>query len=58
MKKSKILSQTTRVAEVMSYDDLYDEISSDLDLKIDKFQKRRWRELRRSSSTLRAGRDR
>ena len=46
MKKRKIVSQPIRRSD-LSFDDFYDEISSDLDLKIEQFQERRWRELRK-----------
>lgn len=39
MKKLKLLKRPTRVSE-LSFDDLYDEISNDLDLKIERFMSR------------------
>lgn len=45
MKKYKILSTPTRVNE-LSFDDLYDELSSDWELKAERMQTRRWRKLR------------
>lgn len=46
MKKAKVLSKPTRVSDVMSFDDLYDEMSSDWELKAERLQQRRWRNLR------------
>lgn len=46
MKKSRIVSQPTRLSDVMSFDDLYDEMSNDWELKAERLQTRRWRKLR------------
>lgn len=45
MKKFKILSKPTRVND-LSFDDLYEELSSDWELKAERMQTRRWRKLR------------
>jgi len=45
MKKYKILSKPTRVND-LSFDDLYEELSSDWELKAERMQTRRWRKLR------------
>lgn len=45
MKKHKILSKPTRVSD-LSFDDLYEELSSDWELKAERLQVRRWRKLR------------
>lgn len=47
MKKSKLLSQPVNRTDAMSFADLYDEMSSEWELKAEQMQKRRWRELRR-----------
>jgi hypothetical protein len=46
MKKTNV-AKNARVEDVMSFDDLFDEISSNWELKAERMQKRRWRELRR-----------
>ncbi len=46
MKKAKILSTPTRLQDVMSFDDLYDEMSSNWELKAERLQTRRWKKLR------------
>lgn len=46
MKKSKILSKPAQVSDIMSFDDFYDELSSDWELKAERLQARRWRKLR------------
>lgn len=46
MKKYTILSKPTRVSDVMSFDDLFDEMSSDWELKAERLQTRRWKKLR------------
>lgn len=45
MKKFKILTKPTRVSD-LSFDDLYDEMSSDWELKAERLQTRRWKKLR------------
>lgn len=45
-KKQHILSQSTRLSDI-TYDDLMQDISSDLDVKIERLQNRRWRKIRR-----------
>jgi|GEM_PF-4728655 len=47
MKKSKILTKPTRIDD-MNFDDLYEEISADMDLKIERLMERRERALRRA----------
>jgi hypothetical protein len=49
MKKFKILSTPARVSDVMSFDDLYDEMSSDWELKAERLQTRRWKKLRQQT---------
>lgn len=46
MKKTSII-KNTRVQDIKKYDDLFDEISSNWQLKAERMQKRRWRELRK-----------
>jgi hypothetical protein len=46
MKKRKIVTKPTRVTELRSFDDLYEDISSDWELKAERLQARRWRKLR------------
>lgn len=45
-KKQHILSHSTRRSDI-TYDDLMQDISSDLDVKIERLQNRRWRKIRR-----------
>lgn len=45
MKKFKVLSKPTRISE-LSFDELYDEMSNDWELKAERLQARRWRKLR------------
>jgi hypothetical protein len=45
MKKRRIL-KNIRLSD-LSFDDILDDVSSDLDLKIERLHSRRWRELRR-----------
>lgn len=45
MKKGKILTQPMRVSD-LSYDELYDDISSDWEIKAERLQHRRWRKLK------------
>ena len=45
MKKDRILTQPTRVSE-LSFDELYDDISSDWEIKAERLQHRRWRKLK------------
>jgi hypothetical protein len=45
MTKFKILTKPTRLSD-LSFDDLYDDISSDWELKAKRMQKRRWNKLR------------
>lgn len=45
MKKFRILSKPTRIAD-LSFDELYDEMSNDWELKAERLQARRWRKLR------------
>jgi hypothetical protein len=46
MKKS-IVAKNLSVRDVQNFSQLYDEISSDWELKAERLQNRRWRELRR-----------
>ncbi len=46
MKKFKIISKPTRVTDI-SFKDLYDDFSSEWELKAERLQERRWRKLRR-----------
>ena len=50
MKKANILKNPTRVSDLMSFDDLYEEISNNLDLKIERLQARRRAKLERDLS--------
>lgn len=45
MKKFRILSKPTRISD-LSFDELYDEMSNDWELKAERLQARRWRKLR------------
>lgn len=45
MKKFKVLSKPTRLSE-LSFDELYDEMSNDWELKAERLQARRWRKLK------------
>ena len=45
MKKSNVLKNPTRTTELMSFDELFDEISNNLDLKIERFQRRQRQKL-------------
>jgi hypothetical protein len=45
MKKFKIVSKPTRMSD-LSFDDLYDEMSSDWELKAERLQNRRWKQPR------------
>lgn len=45
MKKFKVISKPTRLSD-LRYEDLYDEMSSDWELKAERLQTRRWRKLR------------
>lgn len=45
MKKSNVLKNPTRAADVMSFDELYDDISNNLALKIEQFQYRQRKKL-------------
>jgi hypothetical protein len=47
MKKRRVITNA-RVSD-LSYDDLMDEISDDLDLKIERFRTRRWRALKNAA---------
>jgi hypothetical protein len=46
MKKTNV-AKNLSVRDAMSFTDLYDEISSDWELKAERLQSRRWRELKR-----------
>jgi hypothetical protein len=46
MKKTTVVRNMS-VQDTLSFSDLYDEISSDWELKAERLQNRRWRELRR-----------
>jgi hypothetical protein len=46
MKKSNV-AKNLSVRDVQNFSQLYDEISSDWELKAERLQNRRWRELRR-----------
>lgn len=46
MKKTTI-ARNVSVDEAMSFNELYDEISSNWELRAEQLQNRRWRELRR-----------
>lgn len=48
MKKANILKNPTRVSD-LKFEDLYEEISSDWELKAERLQARRWQELRRKA---------
>lgn len=45
MKKFKVLSKPTRLSE-LSFEELYDEMSNDWELKAERLQARRWRKLK------------
>ncbi len=45
MKKANVLKNPTRLTD-LSFDDLYEEISSDWELKAERLQVRRWQELK------------
>lgn len=45
-KKQHILSHSTKVVDI-AYEDLVEDISSDLDVKIERLQNRRWRKVRK-----------
>lgn len=45
--KKTIIAKNLSVRDAMQFSDLYDEISSDWELKAERLQNRRWRELRR-----------
>ncbi len=45
MKKANVLKNPTRITD-LSFDDLYEEISSDWELKAERLQARRWHELK------------
>ena len=45
--KKTIVARNQSVRDVMSFSDLYEEISSDWELRAERLQNRRWRELRR-----------
>lgn len=45
MKKFKIITKPTRVSD-LSFDEFYDEMSSDWELRAERLQNRRWRKLR------------
>jgi hypothetical protein len=45
MKKFKVLSKPTRLSE-LSFDELYDEMSNDWELRAERLQARRWRKLK------------
>ncbi len=45
MKKRKILTRDMDVRDMKSFSEFYDELSSDLDLKIERFNRRRRREV-------------
>lgn len=45
MKKWKLLTQPTRLSD-LSFDDLYEDITSDWELKAERLRARRWRKLR------------
>jgi len=49
MKKTTV-AKNLSVRDAMSFTDLYDEISSDWELKAERLQNRRWRELKRKLS--------
>lgn len=46
MKKTSV-AKNLSVRDAMSFSDLYEEISSDWELKAERLQNRRWRELKR-----------
>mgnify|MGYP007112086347 CR=1 FL=1 len=46
MKKTNV-ARNLSVREAMSFTDLFEEISSDWELKAERLQNRRWRELKR-----------
>lgn len=45
--KKTIVAKNLSVRDAMSFTDFYDEISSDWELKAERLQNRRWRELKR-----------
>jgi hypothetical protein len=45
MKKFKVLTKPARLSD-LSFDEMYDEMSSDWELKAERLQTRRWRKLR------------
>ncbi len=47
MKKSKLIHNPTDVPGFLSFADWYDELSSDVDLKAERFMQRRMNELRK-----------
>ncbi len=44
-KKQQLLNQPTRLSE-LTFDEMMEDISSDLDAKIERLQNRRWRKIR------------
>ncbi|MBA3758868.1 hypothetical protein H0X10_04565 [Candidatus Saccharibacteria bacterium] len=48
MKKFKLINKPTRVSDVMSFEDLYEEISSNWELKAERFLRRKEQEFKRA----------
>lgn len=48
MKKFKIISKPTPITEI-SFDEFYDEMSNDWELRAERLQARRWRKLRQQA---------
>ena len=45
MKKFKLITKPTRLSDI-SFDEMYDEMADDWELKAERLQARRWRKLR------------